>query len=72
LFVRNFFSLENEINQSTMNMKFSKIDMFIHKYGHVSSIVDGWNCIGGVIVRVFALSVLDRGFEPWSSKTKNL
>ena len=55
-----------------MNMKLGKIDMLIHKYGHVSSIVDGWNRIGGVIVRVFALSVLDRGFDPWSGNTKDL
>jgi hypothetical protein len=29
------------------------------------------NCIGGVIVRVLALSAVNRGFELWSDQTKN-
>jgi hypothetical protein len=28
------------------------------------------NRIGGVVVRVLASSVVDRGFEPWSGQTK--
>ena len=28
------------------------------------------NCIGGVMVSVFASSAVDRAFEPWSGQTK--
>ena len=30
-----------------------------------------WNCIGGVMVSVFASSAVDRGFEPRSDQTKD-
>jgi hypothetical protein len=29
------------------------------------------NCIGGVMVSVLTSSAVDRGFEPWSGKTKD-
>jgi hypothetical protein len=45
---------------------------FIHgtKCGNVYHIRHILNRIGGVMVRVFALSAVDRGFEPRSGQTK--
>ena len=30
-----------------------------------------WNCIYGVMASVLASSIVDRGFKPWSVKTKD-
>ena len=35
------------------------------------NITSDQNSMGGVMVSVFALSVVDRGFVPWSGQTKD-
>ena len=44
---------------------------FIIKDGFSKFCLEKKNCIRGIIVSVLASSVADRGFEPWSSQTKD-